>query len=42
MEKHRRALARLDNTQPGDVAKGAERIVDVLTKSGTAERRIFR
>jgi NAD(P)-dependent dehydrogenase (short-subunit alcohol dehydrogenase family) len=38
-EKHRRALARIDNTQPGDVAKGAERIVDVLTKSGSAEGR---
>jgi NAD(P)-dependent dehydrogenase (short-subunit alcohol dehydrogenase family) len=33
----RKLFATVDNKQPGDVSKGAEVIVDVLTKSGSAE-----
>lgn len=33
----RKVFAQVDNNQPGDVVKGAEVIVDVLTKSGSAE-----
>lgn len=35
----RKRLEQTDNRQPGDVAKGAKVIVDVLTQTGVAEGR---
>lgn len=38
----RARLDKVDNNQPGDVVKGSEVIVDILTRSGAAEGKIFR